>query len=41
MAVSDIHILQFDAHTDYAPITADLRYTNGHAFRSARATRTS
>jgi agmatinase len=32
-----IHILQFDAHTDYAPITADLRYTNGHAFRHIAA----
>jgi agmatinase len=28
-----LHILQFDAHTDYAPITDDLRFTNGHAFR--------
>ena len=32
-----IHILQFDAHTDYAPITADLSYTNGHAFRHIAA----
>jgi len=24
-----IHVLQFDAHTDYAPITPELRYTNG------------
>lgn len=32
-----IHILQFDAHTDYAPVTADLRYTNGHAFRHIAA----
>jgi agmatinase len=28
-----IHVLQFDAHTDYAPITPDLQFTNGHAFR--------
>lgn len=32
-----IHVLQFDAHTDYAPITADLSYTNGHAFRHIAA----
>jgi len=32
-----IHVLQFDAHTDYAPITAELRYTNGHAFRHINA----
>ncbi|WP_340108289.1 arginase family protein [Pikeienuella sp. HZG-20] len=32
-----IHILQFDAHTDYAPITDDLRFTNGHAFRHIAA----
>lgn len=32
-----IHVLQFDAHTDYAPITEDLRFTNGHAFRHITA----
>ena len=29
----DIHIIHFDAHTDYAPFIHDLRFTNGHAFR--------
>ena len=28
-----MHILHFDAHTDYAPFIHDLRFTNGHAFR--------
>lgn len=28
-----IHIIHFDAHTDYAPFIHDLRFTNGHAFR--------
>jgi agmatinase len=32
-----LHILQFDAHTDYAPITESLRFTNGHAFRHIAA----
>jgi agmatinase len=32
-----VHILQFDAHTDYAPITSDLSFTNGHAFRHIAA----
>jgi agmatinase len=32
-----IYIIQFDAHTDYATITSDLRYTNGHAFRHIAA----
>ena len=32
-----IHVFQFDAHTDYAPITADLQFTNGHAFRHIAA----
>jgi agmatinase len=32
-----IHVLQFDAHTDYAAITPDLRFTNGHAFRHIAA----
>ena len=32
-----LHVLQFDAHTDYAPITPELRFTNGHAFRHIAA----
>jgi agmatinase len=32
-----LHVLQFDAHTDYAPITDALRFTNGHAFRHIAA----
>ncbi len=28
-----MHIVHFDAHTDYAPFIHDLRFTNGHAFR--------
>lgn len=28
-----LHIVHFDAHTDYAPFIHDLRFTNGHAFR--------
>jgi agmatinase len=32
-----LHIVQFDAHMDYAPITDELRYTNGHAFRHIAA----
>jgi agmatinase len=32
-----IHVLQFDAHTDYAPVTPELRFTNGHAFRHIAA----
>jgi agmatinase len=32
-----LFVLQFDAHTDYAPITEELRYTNGHAFRHITA----
>ena len=28
-----LHVLHFDAHTDYAPFIHDLRFTNGHAFR--------
>lgn len=28
-----IHIVHFDAHTDYAPFIHDLRFTNAHAFR--------
>ncbi len=31
----NIHVVQFDAHLDYAPITEDLKYTNGHPFRQA------
>ena len=29
----DLHVLHFDAHSDYAPFIHDLRFTNGHAFR--------
>jgi agmatinase len=32
-----LHVLQFDAHTDYAPITQELRFTNGQAFRHIAA----
>jgi agmatinase len=32
-----IHVVQFDAHTDYAPFTDGLRFTNGHAFRHIAA----
>lgn len=28
-----LHVIHFDAHTDYAPFVHDLRFTNGHAFR--------
>lgn len=28
-----LHVLQFDAHMDYAGFDQGLRYTNGHAFR--------
>ena len=28
-----LHVLHFDAHSDYAPFIHDLRFTNGHAFR--------
>jgi agmatinase len=28
-----LHVLHFDAHTDYAPFVHGLAYTNGHAFR--------
>ena len=28
-----LHVIHFDAHTDYAPFIHDLRFTNGHAFR--------
>ena len=31
-----LHVLHFDAHTDYAPFIHDLRFTNGHAFRHIR-----
>ena len=33
----DLHVLHFDAHTDYAPFIHDLRFTNGHAFRHIAA----
>lgn len=32
----DLHVLHFDAHSDYAPFIHDLRFTNGHAFRHIR-----
>jgi agmatinase len=32
-----LHVIQFDAHTDYAQITDALRFTNGHAFRHIAA----
>jgi agmatinase len=28
-----LHVIHFDAHSDYAPFIHDLRFTNGHAFR--------
>jgi agmatinase len=28
-----LHVVQFDAHLDYAPIDGTLRYTNAHPFR--------
>ena len=28
-----LHVIHFDAHTDYAPFTNDLTMTNSHAFR--------
>ena len=28
-----LHVVHFDAHTDYAPFVHDLQFTNGHAFR--------
>lgn len=32
-----LHVLQFDAHMDYADVAQGLRYTNGHAFRHVAA----
>jgi agmatinase len=32
-----LHVLHFDAHTDYAPFVHGLRNTNGHAFRHVAA----
>jgi agmatinase len=33
-AFSDkLHVIHFDAHSDYAPFIHDLRFTNAHAFR--------
>jgi agmatinase len=32
-----LHVLHFDAHTDYAPFVHGLRHTNGHAFRHIAA----
>lgn len=28
-----LHVVQFDAHLDYAPVTPELQYTNGQPFR--------
>jgi hypothetical protein len=28
-----LHVIHFDAHTDYAPFENDLTITNSHAFR--------
>jgi agmatinase len=28
-----LHVIQFDAHTDYSRFDSGLRFTNGHAFR--------
>jgi agmatinase len=28
-----LHVVQFDAHLDYAPVDGTLRYTNAHPFR--------
>ena len=28
-----LHVIHFDAHSDYAPFIHDLRFTNAHAFR--------
>jgi agmatinase len=28
-----LHVIHFDAHSDYAPFVHDLRFTNEHAFR--------
>jgi agmatinase len=30
---SPLHVVHFDAHTDYAPFIHDLRFTNQHPFR--------
>lgn len=32
-----IHVVQFDAHLDYAPIDGRLKHTNAHAFRHIAA----
>lgn len=32
-----VHVLHFDAHSDYADFDDGLRYTNGHAFRHINA----
>ena len=34
-----IHIIEFDEHMDYAPITDAPCFTNGHAFRNIAAMR--
>ncbi len=35
-----VHVLHFDAHTDYAPFENDLELTNGHAFRHVAGMKT-
>lgn len=32
-----VHVVQFDAHLDFAPVTPDLQYTNGQPFRHISA----
>jgi agmatinase len=32
-----LHVVQFDAHSDYSSFAHDLRFTNGHAFRHISA----
>lgn len=32
-----LHVVHFDAHTDFAPFEHDMQHTNGHAFRHVAA----
>lgn len=32
-----LHVIHFDAHTDFAPFENDMQHTNGHAFRHVAA----
>jgi agmatinase len=32
-----LHVIHFDAHTDFAPFEHDMQHTNGHAFRHVAA----